>query len=431
MLVESSKEEQTFTHHMKEMLKLTEMSGLLGNLRSKSWDAFQKLGLPTRKTDCYRRIRMHKFLGKEYSTDTSHVPNELSITSHILPECQNSVIVILDGQYKPELSRIDDLHVLALKDAMKTYGAFITKRWSEDLKLESDPFVLMNAALHGEGIFIYLPPKKRVENPIQVLHIITESDSPRILMPRIECCLSAHSQMIILSTTVTPSRSFQWVNGVFNFSLDDGSRAELVQVGQSKPSEQEAFFEAVRVTQKKHSFFKSVNVSKGSLTSRYDYRVALAGIESEVQLNALWTLKDKLETHHNIFINHQQPHCRSMQFFKGALDGQSRSNFEGKIVVDQKAQKTDAFQLNRNLLLSDGAHADSQPNLEIFADDVKASHGATFGQLELDEVFYLRSRGFSEADAKAILTYAYCKEVIDRIPVESVKQRLSHDLENS
>jgi Fe-S cluster assembly protein SufD len=131
-------------------------------------------------------------------------------------------------------------------------------------------------------------------------------------------------------------------------------------------------------------------------------------------------LNEKRESHIHVLIDHQAPNCRSFQLYKGVVNDFSRSSFEGKILVRQAAQKTDAFQLNNNLLLSDRAHADSKPNLEIFADDVKASHGATVGQLDEEQLFYMQTRGFSKAEAQNMLVYSFSKELLDMIPIESV-----------
>ena len=141
-------------------------------------------------------------------------------------------------------------------------------------------------------------------------------------------------------------------------------------------------------------------------------------------------LSGKNESHTHVLVDHQAPNCRSMQLFKGALNDVSRSSFEGKILVRQLAQKTEAFQLNNNLLLSDRANADSKPNLEIFADDVKASHGSTVGQLDAEQIFYMKTRGFSDADAKNLLVYGYCQEVIEMISVDSVRLRLKSIAQN-
>ena len=155
-------------------------------------------------------------------------------------------------------------------------------------------------------------------------------------------------------------------------------------------------------------------MTEGAKTVREDYKIALNGENGEADLNGLWVLKEKNECHVNVMIEHVAPHCRSNQLFKGVLDDFARSSFEGKIWVRKEAQKTDAFQLNNNLLLSDHANADSKPNLEIFADDVKASHGSTMGQVDEEQLFYLKTRGFSKEVAEKFLVRAFCQEVLQK-----------------
>ena len=179
------------------------------------------------------------------------------------------------------------------------------------------------------------------------------------------------------------------------------------------------------MTLKRNSIFHAVNYTEGSFTVRNDYRVALTGERGEASLNGVWMLDEKHEARVHVLMDDQAPSCQSNQLFKGVLTDFARlPSFEGKIYVRREAQKTMAYQLNRNLLLSDRANADSKPNLEIFADDVKASHGATVGQLDEEQMFYLRTRGYSQEEARNILVYAYTKEVLDLVRIPTLHQLL-------
>jgi Fe-S cluster assembly protein SufD len=172
---------------------------------------------------------------------------------------------------------------------------------------------------------------------------------------------------------------------------------------------------SIRAVQKRDSSFTWINVNRGALTHRTDYKVWLKGENSSVSLDGLAMLEGKKEAHAHIMLIHEGQYSRSRQLFKNVLQDLSRSSFEGQIIVEKDAMKTDAFQLNNNLLLSERAHADSKPMLKIFADDVKASHGATVGALDPEELFYLRSRGLPKEEAKKALTDAFCQEVLDMI----------------
>jgi Fe-S cluster assembly protein SufD len=300
---------------------------------------------------------------------------------------------------------------------MGTYGAFLNNHWSKSIKEETDPFAILNAALHREGVFIYLPPNTLIENPIKIVNIVDTRGESMMCHPRIHLFAGANSEIDLISSHHTVSGENYFVNLVVEVMVEDGAHVNYIQHN-TPGSSKSWLFDAMRVTMKRNSVFKTVMTTKGSTTVRTDYKVALLGENGEVELNGIWQLDGNDESHTNILIDHQAPHCRSMQLYKGVLRGISQSSFEGKILVRQLAQKTDAFQLNNNLLLSDRANADSKPNLEIFADDVKASHGATVGQLDSEQLFYMKSRGFSENEAKEILVEAFIREVLEKIPAK-------------
>ena len=182
-------------------------------------------------------------------------------------------------------------------------------------------------------------------------------------------------------------------------------------------------FTAVRATLKKQSALDCINASTGSKAARQDYRVTLLGEEADAKISGLCWLEENHQSHAHVLVEHIAPNCRSNQFFKSALSGISQSSFTGKIFVGQKAQKTQAYQLNNNLLLVEGPIAYSKPGLEILADDVKASHGATMTQLSSDQLFYLKTRGLSEETAKTLLVLGFCKEILDRMSCQSIREK--------
>lgn len=245
-----------------------------------------------------------------------------------------------------------------------------------------------------------------------------------LMHPRILLFAGSQSQIEMVATTAALSGDGWCSNGVIDLSIEEGAQVHLSQTSVQEP-ENSWHFEALRAVLKRDSKLVAVSATDGSQTVRHDYRVALAGENAEGLLNGMWHLKGKREAHSHVLMEHEAAHCRSMQLFKGALHDRSRSSFEGKIYVHSEAQKTDAFQLNQNILLDEGANADSKPNLEIFADDVKASHGSTVGRLDPEQIHYMQTRGISEAEAKKLLVEGYCREVIDMIPVASLRKKLS------
>lgn len=412
---ENDSEQDQFLTNLKEHADELISCDALKKLRGKSWDHFLKFGLPSYNTQTYRSIKLTQLFSQKLSSAKHAKISRSEISSSILPNCKHSVLVFVNGHYDKELSDISALPkkviVQPLQEAIHTYGAYLNNNWSESLKEERDPFALLNGALHGNGCFIYVSPNTEVNMLIQILHV-TATESPQFLMPRLQIFVGSCSQISFIDSPKIISGEGCPSNSVIDFMIEESAHVKLMQQGTQ--NEKNWKLDAVRVHLKKNATFKSVNITFGSPTLRYDYHVKLAGENCEAELNGLWRLKEKSEAHTNILIDHQAPHCRSMQLFKGVLNDFSRSTFEGKILVRQKADKTEAFQLNNNLLIGDRAMAFSMPNLEIFADDVKASHGATIGQLNSDQLFYLKTRGLEQSQAEELLVTGFCQEVLEK-----------------
>lgn len=393
----------------------------LKKVRTRAWDRFLELGVPDRKTEVFRYIPLHKLFCRPFTLKTSSTLS--NIEESILPECPQSVIVFVNGTFRPDLSKTyalpNKVVLTTLADAMKTYGSFLNNQWARSIKEEQDPFANLNMSLHSEGAFLYIPPKTIFDIPVQILNIVEEGFNGWA-MPRLQVFVGSQSEVKLHITHDIKTPASYVVNNVVEFAIEDNAHVNVTQTSRRTGSEA-WLMEALRATLKRNSSFKCVNVTSGSQTTRHDYRVALAGEGSEALLNGLWMLQGSNEAHIHVLVEHQAPHCHSNQFFKGVLTDKSRSSFEGKIYVFEEAQKTEAYQLNQNLVLSDDAIAYSKPNLEIFADDVKASHGATVGQLEPEELFYLRTRGFSSTEAKNLLIASFCREVTDMLLLPSLQ----------
>jgi Fe-S cluster assembly protein SufD len=416
----------TFQTLLDSQYRLLPQGDALHSWRSKAWERFLQMGLPTQKWEVFRSIRLHQLLGNDYQMAEPASLSADLIAPHILPECRQSLLVLINGRYSPTHSNLTALSekivISTLNEASKTFGAFLNSQWTKTLKKETDPFALLNAALYRDGIFLYLPPKTHSQ-PLQILSLISADQNAPLVMPRLHLFLGAFSQLETVETTALISGERYGVNQVYDLHLEEGAHFSHTQVSCTQPHDC-WHFDAFRAHLKRSSNLKTVQVTSGSSTIRYDYRIGLAGEGCEASLNGVCLLKDKREAHTNVLIEHIAPHCRSNQLFKGVLDHFSRSSFEGKIYVHQAAQKTEAFQLNANLLLSDRAHADSKPNLEIFADDVKASHGATIGQLDSDQLFYMKTRGIGDAEARALLVHSFCQEVLEQVKFPSLRTQL-------
>lgn len=433
MMTQQESQEEKFQQMLESFYQTARQDDQLAKIRSHAWNHFLSLGLPTKRHEVFQYIRLRQLFSKEYTLPPQVTVSKADLQPYLYKECERSHFVFVNGCYREDLSCREALPskvvAMDLITASRAYSAFLTNHWNRSLKEETDPFVVVNTALHKESLFLYLPPATQVTVPVQILHLIDTPEGRVFLTPRLQLFAGKGSEIQLYSKNIFVRGDRYHINQLADFAIDENAKVTYVQdaLGQCADSWN---FDAVRVSLKRDSLFKSINVNDGAATYRQDYRVELLQENAEVELDGVWMLCDKRESHVNVLVDHQAPNCRSRQMFKGVLRDVSRSSFEGKILVRQKAQQTDAFQLNNNLLLDERCHADSKPNLEIFADDVKASHGATVGRLDQEQLFYMKSRGFSDREAKNLLIYGYCKEVIDRIGLPSLHQELKLKAEN-
>lgn len=398
---------------------------LLNPFRIKAWERFLHLGLPKRKSEDYHSM-LFDLYQSEYLLASKKKIEKKRIESFILPECQHSYIVFLDGHFDPELSDVSaygkSAVLLSLKDAMRSYGIFLQNRLSKSIQEEKDPFACLNGALYSEGAFFYLSPGQKVKAPLQVLHLITQT--PALFTPRMQIFLSEDSSLCSASTfgVLCENKPF-FYNYLLDVSLENQS--DFNHTSYQGGLGEGMLFEALRATLKSKSTLKTVSLTAAEKV-RQDYKIFLLEEEAKAVLKGISLLKKNDFSQVKIEARHLAPNCLSDQMFKGILEDQSRHYFEGKIYVDPIAQKTEAYQLNKNLLLSEEAFSSSKPNLEILADDVKASHGMTASALDLKELFYLQSRGISFRQAKALLIEGYCQEIADHCPINSLKNQIIH-----
>lgn len=401
-------------------------------LREKSWLQFLNSGLPDKSNDAYRYVSLRELYSAcfESAAQTPILKSDLS--QAVFPECRHSHLVFIDGYFSLELSDISALPkqviLLTLIEALRSHGSFLQNHFNRTLKEENDPFALANFALHPQGAFFYLPPKMQVDVPVQCLYVTTSQKSQTIV-PRLYVALGAHSQMRVISSyhSLEPQATHLLLPAV-DVALEDNASLNWLSITDSQANSWH--IESNRVTLKKNARFDSLSVTTGAKVLRQSYRVQLKGENSEANLNGLWMLAKNHTAHTHAAIEHEAPHTRSMQLFKGVLNDASQSSFEGQIFVKDVAQKTQAYQLNNNLILSQGAIANSKPNLKIFADDVKASHGATMSQIDEEQLFYLKARGISSAEAKRMLIGGFCREMIEQIPYPSIKRKMQQHIQS-
>ncbi|MES2274123.1 MAG: Fe-S cluster assembly protein SufD [Chlamydiota bacterium] len=381
----------------------------------KAWDRFLAIGLPTRKTSAFQYLSLQK-LGVLPPASRKKLERS-DILPHILPECSKGFLVFVDGFFEESLSCIPaPLSVLSSDAALLTYGLFLQNRLARSLKEEQDPFAALNSVFQGRGAFLYAPPNCQMTSPIQVLHVFTLKE---MATPRLQLYLGKRANLHLIQTALYKEET-HFVNGAIDCALDEGARL-VVETVEEMPRETQNF-QHFYASLKRDSHLKMLYFTKGSSLNRLAVKAQLCEENAEVDLRGLWSLSQDLEAHVHATVEHLAPHTRSRQHFKGVLRDRSRSSFEGKILVRPIAQKTEAYQLNNNLLLSDESAAHVKPNLEVFADDVKASHGATITQLNKEDLFYLTSRGLNSELARTWLINGFCREFLEQLSLPNMSK---------
>jgi len=289
-------------------------------------------------------------------------------------------------------------------------------------KVDESGFSALNTAFFRDGAFVFVPERKTVEEPVHLLFIATTTEPGRTAQPRNLIVAQPGSRVKVVESYVTVGQGAHFTNAVTEIVVSEEANVEHCKFQEESA---EAYHVAtVQAQLGRRCHYTSHSISTGARIARNNINLVMGGEFVYCVMNGLYLVGGKQLVDHHTVADHAQPNCGSHEFYHGILGGQARGVFNGKIFVRKDAQKTDAKQTNRNLLLSNDAVIDTKPQLEIFADDVKCTHGATVGQLNDDAVFYFRSRGIREETARQMLTHAFATEIVNRIGVGTVRDHL-------
>lgn len=396
---------------------------------------FTELGLPTMKDEEWRFTRIKPIA--ETAFRTPEQPDESSITAGQIEQfgIRNmtcSRLVFVNGYYMPALSDLRDLPkdvlVLPLSEAISEHSDLVAAHLARHAPYKDDAFTALNTASIAEGLFVHVPDGVTVEHPIHVLNITAAGEEPVIVHPRNLIVTGAKSVATIVEDYVA-------LNGnndeYFNNAVTEiivGTEAKVAHYLMERESDKAYNIQTLRIHQEEKSDFSSHSLMIGGSIVRNNVNPHLAGEECHSLLNGLYLTRRKQHVDNHMRVEHARPNCDSRQYYRGILNDKSTAVFSGRIVVDQVAQKTDAVQSNANLLLTDDARVNTHPQLEIYADDVKCTHGATIGELDEQAVFYLQSRGVSESVARGFLIYAFANETLQRIDLEPIRKHMENVL---
>lgn len=411
----------------------------LQRLRANAMERFEELGFPSVKDEEWKYTNVAAIAKGDFKIGTSpEVTSPASAAEELLslgsPETAASQLVFVNGNLRTELSSVtglpEEIVAIDLSEAVmdERYAEIVRTNLARHADYVANGFTALNTAFISDGAFVYIPKDVVVETPIHLLFISDAFAVNSASFPRILVVAGENSSATVIESYVSTDDTVYFTNAVVEIALKDGARLEHYK---TQRESLDAFHIATTMADLgPNSTYNSTTVTFGAKLSRHDYAVTMdhEGVECWVDGLYLVTAGQHTDTHS--VIDHRKPHCTSHQLYKGILDGKSRAVFNGKVFVRHDAQKTDAMQTNKNLLLSNEARVDTKPQLEILADDVKCAHGAAVGQLDEDQLFYLETRGIHPDLARNLLTYGFAEEVIGKIKIDSIRAQLDEAVLN-
>jgi Fe-S cluster assembly protein SufD len=402
----------------------------LQKLRAQALTQFSAQGFPSPREEEWRYTNVSAIEKKLFSLATSITANDVDsgwLKSHQLQDAWS--VVLVDGHFSAELSVLDGLpetvSVMGMADALakpevetQNIASLLEQYLGQAVDNAEHSFIAFNTAWFTDGLFIHIGAKQVLEKPVQILHLATRAD-----------VLTA-TRTVIIADEMAEAKVIETFVGLDNAYLSAavtevfvGANADVTLYKMQCESEKAYHFGGTYVKQSRDARFIHHNFAFGSLLARCDIHTDLDHA-SECELNGLYLGVKRQHIDNHTRINHLKPHAISRELYKGVLDDRARGVFQGRVIVAEDAQKTDSQMNNRNLLLSNDAEADTKPQLEIYADDVKCGHGVTVGQLDEKSIFYLQSRCIDEETARNMLTFAFANEMVDKIKIKDLHDKV-------
>jgi Fe-S cluster assembly protein SufD len=394
----------------------------LARIRREAFARFVALGLPAAKNEAWKYTSVARIAKTPFRPAAGSLAD--APPSVKFPPGDGARIVFVNGRYSPELSRTGagGLVVRSLREALRAEPERLEPHLARYASFQDSAFTALNTAFLEDGAFVLIPRGTAVEQPLNLLFLSGEdgSDEPAVSHPRNLIVAESGGQGTIVESYAGEGAYF--TNAVTEIVCADGAAVSHYKV--QRESLSGFHVQTLQAVQGRASTFTSHNICLGADLARTDINVLFDADGSDCTLNGLFLATGTQHVDNHTLIDHAKPHCTSRELYKGILGGRARGVFHGKIIVRSDAQKTDAIQTNKNLLLSREALVNSTPALEILADDVKCRHGSTIGQLDPAALFYLRSRGIGEEDARALLTYGFAADLTGRILVPWIREEI-------
>lgn len=421
---------------------LNNIEQLLAGLRPASNSAFSPyradaetrlkgMGFPTQKQEEWRFINLKPLLSATLNSPSGDAAAtgymEVADANRLGALTQHNLYFV-DGVLRTDLSQIDKLPdgITVTPLNQEESNPFVTENFGTVAKDQKHPFLALNSSLFNDGLFVHIGKNVQCAAPIHIINVISDHGSATLVNPRVLVIAEEESSATIIESYVGPDGVAYLSNPVSEFVIKSQSNIDHYRL---QLDGNESYHTAtLDARQEKDSRFSTQTFTFGGKLTRNDTGLHMDGANGYGVMNGVYHISDSQVVDNHTRIDHAYPNCETHELFKGVLDGHARGVFNGSIMVRQIAQKTDSKQTNRTLLLSSDALINTNPQLEIFADDVKCTHGATIGQIEETQLYYLRSRGISEKEARRILVFAFANDVVEKVAYEPLKNYLEERL---
>lgn len=402
------------------------------DIRSEALKNFEDKGFPNKKDEAWKYTSLNKLLKENYSVfpKGEEALEYSDVKKYFIHEIDSYKIVFIDGKYSSHLSETthDGIDVCLMSAALtKPKYQLVIENYFNKVA-NDDSITSLNTAFSREGAFIHIGKSKLVEKPIQILHFSTGNEAALMLQPRNLVVVGENSHVQIIERHQSLTDNPVLTNAVTEIYAHKRAIVDYYKVQNDKQTA--SLIDNTYINQREQSHVSVHTFAFGGKLTRNNLNFYQNGERIDSTLKGITIIGDKQHVDHSTLVHHIEPNCESHQDYKGIFGDNATGVFNGKVVVEKEAQKTNAFQANNNILVNDKATINTKPQLEIFADDVKCSHGCTIGQLDESAMFYLRSRGIPEKEAKALLMYAFANNVLESVKIPELKRRINKLIAN-
>lgn len=402
----------------------------LADLRKAALAEFSTLGFPTTRNEDWHFTSVTPIAERTFRSakPPSGAPPLTELLEAVTGDPAWPRAVFVNGSFDGSLSSLGGLpqgvRVNTLTAALKEEPEFMAAHLGKLATFDAQAFTAFNTAFAQDGLVVRVPRELKVPLPLHIIHVADAQAAGCMLHPRLLVMVEELAEFAIVESFVSFNGTEYFTNSVAEATVGNGARLHHYKV--QRESREAFHVGTMQVAQGRSSLFHSFSYASGAALSRTNIYAKLLGEGAEVQLNGLYLIDGSQHADHQTFVEHIAPSCASRELYKGIVDGDAHGVFNGKVFVDPEAQKTDGKQSNHTLLLSPTARVDSKPQLEIFADDVKCTHGSTVGRLDEIALFYMKSRGIGAENARALLTYAFAAEVLETVELDALRDGLEH-----